>query len=82
MADHGPRGLQRLVGPARGVGLHRALAPPVGMATLLRQLPDRPAVEVVMEMAGYRTPVYRLGKMLAQQRRALEQLWQTKTPSG
>jgi len=44
---------------------------------MVRQLPDRPALEVVMQLAGYRTPAYRLGKLLAQQRRALERLWAT-----
>ena len=35
-----------------------------------------------MQMAGYRTPAYRLGMFLAHRRRAMEQLWRTKTDSG
>jgi len=77
MADHGPTGLQRLLGPTGRVGHPGRMAPALVLASMVRQLPDRPALEVVMQMAGYRTPAYRLGKDLAHQRRRLEELWAT-----
>jgi len=77
VSDHGPNGLERLLGPTGRVGHSGRLAPALVLASLVRQLPDRPALEVVMQMAGYRSPAYRLCKLLAQQRRALEGIWAT-----
>ena len=77
MSDHGPQGLERLLGSTRRVGHPGRMAPALVLASMVRQLPDRPALEVVMQMAGYRTPAYRLGRLLAQQRRQIEELWAT-----
>ncbi len=65
-------GTPHRVGGRLPVGRALGVAPP---SDTLRALPDRVAVGAVMEAFGYRTPTYRLGKLLAQQRRVLEGLW-------
>ena len=48
--------------------------------TVMRQLPTDAALAIAMTALGYAGPDYRMGKTLAKNRRALEQLWATEKP--
>lgn len=61
-----------ILGPSGGMVHPGRVADPLVLERLIRQLPDVPAVEVVMQAFGYRSPAYRLGKHLALLRKRWE----------
>ena len=84
MSDTGS--VSGVVDPHRRVGLRLSLAPPLVVAgripppAVMRQLPTDAALWIAMTALGYAGPDYRMGKTLAKNRRALEQLWATEKP--
>lgn len=70
-----------MVGAPGRVGYRISMAPPLVLAGMvpppdvMRRLPTDTALYIVLTTLGYRTPGYRLGKMLAQQRRVVEGIW-------
>ena len=63
------------------MGIRVPLGPPVVVAgripppAVMRQLPTDAALWIAMTALGYAGPDYRMGKTLAKNRSALEQLW-------
>ncbi len=70
-----------MVGPDRRVGMRIPLAPPMVLAGMLpppdvmRRLPTDAALFIAMTAHGHAGPGYKFGKMLARQRKALEEIW-------